>query len=415
MGSSISGIKNWFHTQFNRPQGKDFLSGENPVDLNEVGKKASIGGGTGLALGAGVGLLLAQNEIRQVPIQEVTHDYRIPATQREELGLIPSDRYTPTPGWSNGFSLRWNYPNTDRGVPTDPVYRDNPVYNNAGQPHMQHTSETFSGHGRPITEWVEKPIEHHTMNGYNHHVTPDIEQVYDHTERWTESESYTVYDSETEYFQNCVSSYDSDGGTSQDCYTDSRTVSVPRTEYRDVERSRDVYRDELRGYYERYSPDITSRTVGTYTVPKVTFDHGIDVGSYVLKGVLLGAGLGALALGVANVISQRAQANSKPEPGPAPKPPGPTPDPAPKPTPPPAPYYGGVQNHAHAGSRHTHAGGDRWHFHGCPDEGKDPLNTEVICFKPNNVPSGYSEEKPVECAVNGSVCYEQKGAGSAAA
>jgi hypothetical protein len=414
MGSPISGIGNWFRNQFHKPEGKDFLSNDAPVDLNKVGKTASIGGGAGLAIGAGIGMIAAQNEISKVPVESVTHDYRIPVTRSEELGLIPSDRYTPTPGWRNGYSLRWNFPSSDRGVPIEGVYRDNPVYGTNGEPRMQVTSETFSGHGRPVTEWVEKPIKHHTMNGYNHNVIPDIEEVYDHTEYWTESEAYTVYETETEYYQNCVDSYDSDGGTSQDCYTDSRTVSVPHTEYRDVERSRDVYRDELRGYYERYSPDISSRTVGTYKVPRVTFDHGIDVSSYVLKGVLLGAGLGAIALGVANVISQKSQANSQPGPKPpAPAPPGPKPDP--KPPAPPKPDYGGVKNHAHDGRRHTHAGGDRWHYHGCPDENKDPLNTEVICFKPNQVPSGYKEEDKTACADNGTVCYTQKGHGATGA
>ncbi|MCA9781086.1 MAG: hypothetical protein KC800_30410 [Candidatus Eremiobacteraeota bacterium] len=419
MGSSISGIGKWFHKQFNRPQGKDFLSSGNDIDISEVGTKAGIGGGAGLAVGAGIGMLVAQNEISKVPVEQVTHDYRVPVTQREELGLIPSDKYTPAYGWRNGFGLRWNFP-SDTGVPTESVYRDNPVYNSAGEVHMQHTSQTFSGHGRPMTEWVDTPIKHHTMNGYNHSATPDIEQVFDHTEYWTESEPYTVYTNETEYFQNCVDQYNSDGSTSQDCYTDSRTVSVGHTEYRDVERSRDVYRDELRGYYERYSPNINSRTVGTYKVPKVTFDHGVSVGSYVMKGVLIGAGLGALALGVASVISQRSQASSKPGPSPAPKPdpkpdpnPAPKPDPKPVPAPEPAPYYGDVKNHAHDGRRHSHAGGDRWHFHGCPDDGRPAFNNEYICFKPDQVPSGYKEDEKVDCGANGSVCYVQKGAGSA--
>lgn len=418
MGNMISGMGSWIKNQFHKPQAKDFLSAEKDIDIAQVGTKAGIGGGAGLAIGAGLGMLMAQNEISKVPIEKVTHEYSVPTTQQENLGLIPTDKYTPAYGWSRGFGLNWNYP-SDTGVPTDPVYRDNPVYTANGNVVYHTTSETFSGHGRPITEWVDKPVIHHTMTGYTHNVTPDLEQVFDHTEHWTEQEPYTVYTSESESYQDCVPSYNSDGSSSQDCHTEYRTVQVGHTEYRTVDRSRDVYRDELRGYYERYSPNIATRTVDTYKVPKVTFDHGINVGSYVLKGLLLGAGLGAIALGVANVISQRSQIASRPKPG---KPtPGPTPDPvpgpAPKPTPkpdpkPPAPYYGDVTTHAHEGRRHTHAGGDRWHFHGCPGDGKDPLNTEVICFKPEQVPSGYLNDEKVECSGNGTVCYVEKGVGS---
>lgn len=420
MGNSISQIGSWISRQFSKPQGKDYLSEPKPLDTSRITTRVMQGGGGGFLVGAGLGFIAAQNEISKVPVQTVTHDYRVPATQSEQLGLIPRDNYTPAIGWNRSYGLGWGQP-SDRGVPTEPVYRDNPVYGHNGDPHMEMTSKTFSGHGRPVTTWHDRPIEHHTMNGYRHYAHPHTESVFDHTERWTEQEAYTVYESGTETYQDCVSSYNSDGSTGQDCHTAYRTVSIPKTEYRTVERSRDVYRDELRGWYETYSPNIASRTVGTYKEPKVTFDHGVNVGSFVAKGLLIGAGLGAIALGVMDVINQRAEStNTRPEPTPAPpgnttpappKPNPPVPRP-PVPQPPRAPDYGRVENHAHAGGRHTHAGGDRWHFHGCPDEVTNPLNTQVICFKPDQVPSGYQEEKKIDCAQNGTVCFNQKGEGS---
>lgn len=431
-----SGIRNLFDSQFSKKEGKDFVkkSSDAPSDdkkapldtvkIKRIGTLAGAGGGAGLAAGAAAGLLMANRAIMAVPVQEKTVSYQAPVLQSEELGKMPRDSYTPTPGWRVGYSLRWNWPSSDSGVPTEGVHRDNPVYDANGQPSMMDTSKTFSGRGTPILTWETKEIKHHTMNGYNRAVIPDIEQVYDHTEYWTEQEAYTVYDTETESYQNCVTEYNSDGSTGQDCYTDYRTVSVPRTEYRTVERSRDVYRDELRGYYERYSPDISSRTVGTYQAPQVRFDHGVSVGSYLAKGVLIGAGLGALALGVAGALEDKylpgvlpgyqeprddGRPDPAPNPGPGPKPPAPNPPRPAPPKPAPRPDYGKTTTHAHEGQRHTHAGGDRWHFHGCPDEGHDPINTDIICFKPDQVPSGYQDEAPYNCDVNGSVCYKQKG------
>lgn len=420
MSQVLTGVSGWFKRQFQKPEGKDFLSADtSPIDIEKTGKIAGIGAGVGAATGALGGFIKARMEISKVPHQTVSHDYRVPMTQREELGLIPRDSYQATPGWSRGFSLSWNYPHSDNGVPTESVYRDNPVYGSGGSPRFAQTSETFTGRGEPTTTWQDVPVKHYTMTGYDRSVTPDIEQVYDHTRYWTEQEAYTVYDSETRSYQDCVSSYNSDGSTGQDCTTQYETVQVPRTEYRTVERSEDVYRDELRGYYERYSPDISSRTVGTYKVPKVSFDHGVKTAGYVLKGMLIGAGLGALAAGVGSVIQQRLAERKEPttpDPKPVPTPPRPTPPapepPKPSPPPEPKPYYGDVTTHAHDGVRHTHAGGDRWHYHGCPDDGGDPLDTSVICFKPGQVPSGYKDETPTDCSSNGSVCFIQKGNGA---
>ena len=133
-----------------------------------------------------------------------------------------------------------------------------------------------------------------------------------------------------------------------------------------------------------------------------------------LKGLLYGAAIGAIAGGVAAAMEERYFPNVLPGYTPKPdkdgkvepKPPGKT-DPT-KPAPP-KKNCGGYGRHTHddADFRHSHAGGDRWHYHGCPDNGVQ--NEDIICFKPSQVPECYEEEKPVQnCDTNGSVCYITK-------
>ncbi len=437
LASVTSGIKNMFAKEFGRREAKDYLNGDivknqdnivrDKVDIARIGKLAGAGAGIGALVGGATGGILAARAINRVPVQSISVDYRAPSLHSERLGMVPADDYVPTPGWSNGMSLRWGYPSFDRGVPTIPVVRNNPTYGGDNHPVTLPTSETFSGHGTPSVSWDTKNISHYTMNGYQRSVTPHTESVYDHTDRWTEQEPYTVYETRSESYQNCTSQYNSDGSTGQDCRTESRNVQVGHTEYRTVDRERRIYRDELRGFYERYSPNVASRVVGTYQAPRVSFDHGINTASYILKGVLIGAGIGALALGVAGALEDKYfpgvlpghKEKSKTEPLPPSNPGTPYPGhPAPpttEPLPPvtPAPYYGEVQTHAHESRRHSHAGGNLWHFHGCPGDGHDALDTSIICFKPNQVPSGYKTETPTECEGNGSVCYLEKGVGAA--
>lgn len=440
----LSALTNQFQNIFaSRKEGKDYLGGSAPRNSNvsrddaqikRIGTLAGAGAGAGAVLGAAVGGAMAAHEISKVPLQSVTVDFRAPSLRGEQIGMIPADDYVPTPGWVNGMSMSWGYPSRDNGVPTVPVMRNNPLYHSDNAtPRLNPTSQTFTGRGTPTTTWQNNEIRHHSMNSYSRSVIPHTESVYDHTRRWTEQESYTVYESQSESYQDCVSSYNSDGSTGQDCHTAYRTVQVPRTEYRTVDKSEDVYRDELRGFYERYSPNVATRVVGHYESPRVSFDHGVNTASYVLKGMLIGAGIGALALGVAGALEDKyfpgvlpgykpkERDNASPvtppvtppsEPTPRPEP-SPAPRPEPKPVPAPAPYFGDVKSHAHEGRRHSHAGGDRWHFHGCPDEGKDPLDTSVICFKADQVPSGYLAEEAVNCSGNGSVCFKQKGSGAA--
>lgn len=423
--SLLSGLTQRVKSEFGgRTQGKDFLSRWNDpndrqmVKARRVATLAGSGAGTlGLA-GAVTGGVLAYKAIQAVPQQSITVEWKTPMVYSEELGKIPKDGYTPVIGWQVGYSTStWGYPTTDRGVPTEGVYRDQPYYQGDGTtPVLQNTSQTFTGRGTPHVQMQTHDIKHYTMNGYSRAVIPHTESVFDHTEYYTEQVPYTTYT--TEYRQNCVSQYNADGSTGQDCHTES--VSVPQTEYRTEQRSRDVYRDELRGYYERYSANVNSRVVGTYEAPKVTFDHGVNVASYIFKGLLLGAGLGALTLGIAAALEDKFFPNVLPgyqelppeQPAPSPTPaPAPTPTPAPAPPSEPKPYYGDYTVHAHGpGKRHGHDGGDRWHFHGCPDDpGVDQMNTDTICFKPDQIPSGYNRADGQECTANGSICFPQKG------
>ena len=443
LNALTSGVKTFFANEFGRKEARDFLDGSatdngaiirDTVDIKRIGTLAGAGAAGGAVIGAAVGGAMAAHAISKVPMQSVTVPFSAPSLHSEELGKIPQNDYVPTPDWTNGMSMRWGYPSTDNGVPTVPVLRDNPSYQTTGAPRLVPTQETFTGRGTPTTSWETRNIQHHNMQGYQRTVTPHTESVYDHTEHWTEQEPHTVYDTQQTTSQDCTSQYNSDGSTGQDCHTVYGTEQVARTEYRTVDRSRDVYRDELRGFFERYSPNVVSRVVGTYQAPQVSFDHGIDTAGYVLKGMLIGAGIGAIALGVAGALEDKyfpgvlpgykAKDKSAPTPPVGPSPlPAPRPTPSPKPVPPrgkptkpvpPAPFFGEVETHAHEGQRHTHAGGDRWHFHGClPGEKNHALDTHKICFKPDQVPSGYLAEQAVPCDSNGSVCYIEKGVGAA--
>jgi len=55
-------------------------------------------------------------------------------------------------------------------------------------------------------------------------------------------------------------------------------------------------------YWVRYWPKITYNVIDTYQEPKVKFDHGVNVGKYILNGVLIGGVIGAVAGGVIGAV-----------------------------------------------------------------------------------------------------------------
>lgn len=395
-----------------KAQGADFIkkwdAKEGMPTVKRTAQLVGVGAGTGAAVGLASGAIAAKLEINKVPYQEVTVDHLESVKQRELMGYIPPDDYERT---------TWRP--SDDGVPTEPVYRDNPVYAPDGNPHLRQTSTTFRGRGTPSpVSWNDEQIKHHKMNErnpYSYRTVEDTETYLSHYE--TVSKTRQVPYSDTETYQDCSTSYNADGSSSYDCDTETRTVTKYRTEY--YTEQEPVYRERTVGFWQRYSENIDSRVVGTVRKPEVTFDHGVNVGSYLVKGLLYGAAVGALAGGVTAALEERFFPDKLPgyEPKPAPpagqEPPRneePKPEPPATPTPPPSePDHecGGRVRHTHdnANVRHTHSSADRWHYHGCPDGGES-FDESVICFKEDNVPECYQDDTPTKnCDSNSSVCY----------
>lgn len=286
-------LKSLFHL---KAQGADFIKDWDAKPgmptVKRTAQLAGVGAGAGAVVGLATGGIAAGVAINNVPVQTVTVDHFEPVTQRETIGYIPQDKYKWT-SWRP-----W-----DDGVPTEPVNVNNPVYDGKGDPSIRKTSTTFSGHGTPRpVEWRTENITDkriNTKNPYDYWTIEDTETYLDHYESVLKTRQVPSYD--TEYFVDCSS------GT---CKTESRTVTNYRTEtYTEQE---PVYRTRTVGYWQKYSPNINSKVVGSVQKPNVTFDHGVNVGSYLLKGVLLGAGLGALAGGMTAALEEKYFPNKLP-------------------------------------------------------------------------------------------------------
>lgn len=436
--SLVSSLRNTFGQEFKRKDG--FLARLNDpndrqmVKAKRVATLSAVGAGGGAVVGGVIGGAAAYAEIQKVPVQTITVPFKVPQTVPTELGKIPEDNYTSVTGWSVGTSMDFQKPFQDRGVPTQPVIRNNPVYDANRVPLLKDAQQSFSGRGTPVVSWVTNDNLEHKMQGYNRLVIPHTESVWDHTEHYTESVNHPYTTTETDTSQDCVPQYNADGSSGQDCHTVTTTRSVSHDNYVDEPRTREIYRDELRGWWQKYSPDIKDQVVGKYSNPEVRFDHGVDVAGYIGKGIIIGATIGALAGGIAGAIEDKHHhlPGWKPLPGDEgfvttePNPPTNPSHPSLPPsgsnpthptipvTPPsaptePRPDFGGYQVHAHAGKRHAHDGGDRWHCHGDPKLGLDPTNMDFICFKPGQVPSGYNLADGTPVDSNGSLCFTQKG------
>ncbi len=379
-----------------------------------VATLSGVGAAGGAVVGLATGGIAAKLAINKVPYDEVTVSHYESVKQRELMGYIPPDDYE-----------RGSWRPSDDGVPTKAVYRDNPVYARDGEPQVRATSTTFRGRGeaQPV-EWNTEKIKHYNMNEsdpYDYRTVEDRERYLSHYETVTKSRQVPY--SDTESYQDCSTSYNSDGSSSYDCDTKTRSVTRYKTEYYTDQEP--VYKYRTVGYWQKYSENIQSRVVGTVEKPDVKFDHGVDVSSYLVKGLLYGAAVGALAGGVTAALEERFFPGVLPghkerdvphEPPPATPPVGKKPDPTPVPKPvdpePPSKAHdcGGRRRHTHddADFRHTHGSADRWHYHGCPDTGS--FDENVICFKPDQVPDCYEEDTPLnQCDTNGSVCYTSHG------
>ena len=353
-----------------------------PDLIPEPGRAAQLvgaGAAGGALVGIAAGGIKAQLDINKVPYQEVTVSHQEPIYKRELAGHRPPDDY-----------VRGSLRPSDDGVPTQAVYVNNPEYNRDGTPQTRYKDTTFRGRGEPQeTQWNTEEITHKTMNGYSYSTLKDRERYLSHYESVTKYRN-VPYSASVPY-EDCVNSYDSYGGTSRHCVTRTRTVTKYRQE--SYQEQRPVYKWRTVGYWQNYRANIQSRVVGSVQKPSVEFNHGVNVGQYLVKGALWGMGIGALAGGVTAAMEERffpgllpgsnpvESASPDPKPSPEPKPsptprPGPAPEPKPRPTPrpdptpgprPPSSSKGPVVEHHHPGiGRHSHAGGGSWHKHSSP-------------------------------------------------
>ena len=275
-------------------------------------KGAVIGGTVGGIAGGITAYNMSLNKIKATnDIQSVTLDWQEPNMMKENLGQIPSDYYS----WSPGPS-----PSGLQNVTVQ-----NPVIEN-GQPVMHDVTKTYSDYGKPVVTWQSHDIKHKTLEGYDEVITEDT-----HTE--------SQYIGTDEY--------------GNEHYQDYEVVD---------------------GYWHTFHPDFGVEKLGSYQTPNVKFETGVNVGLNTAIGVGIGAGIGALAGGIAGAAIQHAIDKNKPEMptppptshqeppvfddepivyNPAPSTPGhihhPSPGhihhPAPPPPPPPMPHHGGHVHH----------------------------------------------------------------------
>jgi hypothetical protein len=210
---------------------------------SEKAENIVTGGVLGGVVGAGVGALYgyfkAQDEINKVPVETVTLTYKEPTYVSKEIGKIPEDKYVYNWGW---------FTNIDN-TPTKPVIKEVPVKDDNGKVVYKEVVKTFSGHGKPVVSYQTKEVKEPVFLGWKQNVITD----------------------ENTYCQ------EYDNGQKH-CIT-----------Y--------VY-----GYWVRYSPKITYNVIDTYEKPEVKFDHGVNVGKYILNGVLIGGAIGAAVGGIIGAV-----------------------------------------------------------------------------------------------------------------
>ncbi len=194
-----------------------------------------LGGISGVCVGALYGAFKAEDEINKVPVETVTLTYKEPTYVSKEIGKIPEDKYIPNLGWLT------NIDNT----PTKPVIKEVPVKDEDGRVVYKEVVKTFSGHGKPVFSYQTKEVKEPVFLGWKQNVIAD------------ENTYCQEYDNGLKY-----------------CTT------------------------YVHGYWVRYWPKITYNVIDTYEKPEVKFDHGVNVGKYILNGVLIGGVVGAAVGGI---------------------------------------------------------------------------------------------------------------------
>jgi gas vesicle protein len=220
----------------------------NPEKADNIVTGAVVGGVAGAGVGALYGAFKAQDEINKVPVETVTLTYKEPTYVSKEIGKIPEDKYVYNWGW---------FTNIDN-TPTKPVIKEVPVKDENGKVVYKEIVKTFSGHGKPVVSYQTKEVKEPVFLGWDQNVIADT-----HTR----------------------------------CH-----------EHSDGEKHCTSY---VHGYWVRYWPKITYNVIDTYQEPKVKFNHGVNVGKYILNGVLIGGVIGAAVGGVIGAVLYNLYNDSK--------------------------------------------------------------------------------------------------------
>lgn len=246
-------------------------------------KGALIGAGVG-ALGGGVyGAFQAKALIDKVPVESVTHSWKEPKLGTDYVGDIPKDYYK-----RNGFLGISVVPKPENR----PVYVKNPVVEN-GEVVMDDKTQTFQGHGKPVTTWREHDIE--KVTGIK-----EVRQI-----EYEDSTTVTDVVREAETRREWI--------PPEPAVHDERTGELikPATEGRwkeiEVEVEREIERKIIHGWEVKHEPVFAKAILGAYSTPDVRFAHGVNVGGLVIRGALLGAAFGAIAGGLIGAAVENAK------------------------------------------------------------------------------------------------------------
>ncbi len=198
---------------------------------------AGIGAGVG-AIGGGIyGDYLAQKEIENVPVKSVTLSWKEPVYQDKVIGYIPEDYYEPSTSWGWG----WGH----NVKPTKPVVRPVPLKDADGNVVYHNVTKTFTDHGNPVVHWETKEVKEPIFKGWNEETIAD-----------TDTYSYVDEDGNVHTYE------------------------------------------EIDGYWHRFYPKISYKTIDTYQAPRVEFEHGVNVMGKVLTYAAIGAVIGGVTGGV---------------------------------------------------------------------------------------------------------------------
>jgi hypothetical protein len=203
---------------------------------NEKGKvilgSAFLGAGVGAIGGLIYGYNQAQNEIKNAPVESVTLTYKLPTYETKEIGKIPQDQYLKSELGERDSG--WWYGKVDL-TSTKPVYEKVPVKDDTGKVVYREVTETFSGRGKPIINYNTYEVKEPVLKGYTQRIIKD---------------EYYHYDKERGGF--------------------------------------------FYGNWIKFYPRVDYNVIDTYQVPQVSFEHGVDVLGKTMKGLALGAVVGAI-------------------------------------------------------------------------------------------------------------------------